>query len=176
MRKKENIEDYKFMEEPDIPPVNVSEMIASNYVDIDILPFAVERKLIDAGLSYEETIFFSSNIDKILVLIDLAEAHDLFDTAKVLLNLPSSNRYDGTFEKDLVKDVFSLYHTNENFDPVLLKTVFETLNADTQFDYRTFVRENTELTSELTDKINAFIQEKKLTGKTSGQIIGQLVK
>ena len=60
MRKKEFAADYRFALEPDIPMVNIKSAIDTVIVDESLLPFAIEKKLIDGKVRPVDAKFFTS--------------------------------------------------------------------------------------------------------------------
>lgn len=173
MRKKETISDYKFMEEPDIPDVDISDLPIKD-IEFDLLPYAVEKNLMWSWLTYDETLFFSSNIDKVVALYTIAWDRNIYDVAKVLINIPYSSWFDHSISTNTIKWIFDAYFKNENFDQNLLKLVFEGLRSDGSFDFESFIKEKTVLTDDLKQIIDQKTEENNWNNIWT--IIWQLVK
>ena len=61
MRAKEYEADYRFINEPDLPAVNIQSVIEATKVDLDKLPYAVETILIEGGVLPRDAKFFTAD-------------------------------------------------------------------------------------------------------------------
>ena len=61
MRTKEFEADYRFISEPDLPLVNIKQVVESIDVDLSSLPFAVESILIKGGVLHQDAKFFTAD-------------------------------------------------------------------------------------------------------------------
>ena len=61
MRTKEFEADYRFISEPDLPFVNIKQVVESIDVDVSSLPFAVESILISGGVLPQDAKFFTAD-------------------------------------------------------------------------------------------------------------------
>jgi Asp-tRNA(Asn)/Glu-tRNA(Gln) amidotransferase B subunit len=87
MRNKENAQDYRYIKEPDIPAIDISSLIDDIIVDENLLPYYIEKTLIDAGIHPKDSKYFSADIQKARILFAICEkTADVNTTAKALLN------------------------------------------------------------------------------------------
>ncbi|OQB41613.1 MAG: aspartyl/glutamyl-tRNA amidotransferase subunit B [candidate division CPR1 bacterium ADurb.Bin160] len=173
MREKETEADYNYIPEPNIPERDITDIV-SEKIDFEFLPYQVEKQLMDSGLSYQEAVFFSADLDKIIALYALSDDKGLYDTAKLLINLPQSVRYDNTVSLSIIKKVFALFSQNKYFDQTLLKIVLDYLSKDPDFDFEQFIDEKTHLTDDLKEAIRKVVA--KNPNKSVGSIIGQMIQ
>ena len=163
MRKKEQLTDYKFMEEPDIPEISIEEIDKKRTGDSIILPFEIEKKLYNVGFKLDEIVSFSSHYAKVKTLLSIIKDKEdtLYDTAKILMNTPSSYWYDGTIDIEVVQDLLTQAHLNRDFDQTVFKTVIDKIAQDSSFDYHTYITTNTTIDQELQKKIDSTIEKNK---------------
>jgi len=173
MRDKETEADYNYIPEPNIPERDITEIV-SEKIDFEFLPYQVEKQLMDSGLSYQDAIFFSADLDKIIALYTLSDEKGLYDTAKLLINLPQSVRYDNTVSLSIIKKLFALFSQSKYFDQTLLKIVLDYLSKDPDFDFEQFIDEKTHLTDDLKEAIRKVVA--KNPNKSVGSIIGQMIQ
>ena len=173
MREKETEADYNYIPEPNIPERDITEIV-SEKIDFEFLPYQVEKQLMDSGLSYQDAIFFSADLDKIIALYTLSDEKGLYDTAKLLINLPQSVRYDNTVSLSIIKKLFALFSQSKYFDQTLLKIVLDYLSKDPDFDFEQFIDEKTHLTDDLKEAIRKVVA--KNPNKSVGSIIGQMIQ
>jgi len=163
MRKKEQLTDYKFMEEPDIPEISIEEIDKKRTGDNIILPFEIEKKLHNVGFKLDEIVSFSSHYAKVKTLLSIIKDKEdtLYDTAKILMNTPSSYWYDGTIDIEVIQDLLTQAHLNRDFDQTVFKTVIDKIAQDSSFDYHTYITTNTTIDQELQKKIDSTIEKNK---------------
>lgn len=173
MREKETEADYNYIPETNIPEKDITDIV-SQKLDFEFLPYQVEKQLIESGLSYKEAIFFSADLDKVIALYAISDNKSIYDTAKLLINLPQSVRYDKTVSLSTIKKVFDIFYQNKYFDQNILKIVLDNLSKDSYFDFEKFIDEKTNLTDDLKDAIDKILAENP--NKTTWSIIGQMTQ
>ena len=87
MRKKEYADDYAYALDPNIPFVNITQAIAENSIDENLLPFAVETVMIKAGVRPQDAKFFTSAVERSSLFAVLnAKLNDPLFVVKILVN------------------------------------------------------------------------------------------
>lgn len=138
MRTKENANDYRYIKEPDIPAIDISDLKKDITVQYSLLPYEIEKKLIGAWLSPLEAKYFSSDIQKAHILFSINDTiWDLFGIAKILMNYISDQDYK-TMDVQKVIDLL-LYYREHKFAKDLLKDVFKKIVQDSEFDYTSYI-------------------------------------
>ncbi len=142
MRQKEFAADYRYALEPDIPMVNIKSAIDEIKVDQNILPFAIEKKLIDGGIRPQDAKFFTSNIEHTRVLLEINNSiDDILFVAKTLLNSLKPEEYGKAHNIEAFSNLFSLFQ-NGTITIALLKNAIKNLIQDSSFDYQAYIKEN----------------------------------
>jgi len=143
MRKKEFEADYRFISEPDLPFVNIKDVVNSIDVDVSSLPFAVEAILIEGGVLPQDAKFFTADSlrSKTFVTIN-NKVHDASFVAKTLTNTITPEDYSKIENIDGLSTVFSLLK-EDAITAVLAQNAIQSLLEDSAFDYATYFKENT---------------------------------
>ena len=94
MRTKEFEADYRFISEPDLPLVNIKQVVESIDVDLSSLPFAVESILIKGGVLPQDAKFFTADSlrSKTFIAINNVIKDPSF-VAKTLVNNIGADQY-----------------------------------------------------------------------------------
>lgn len=105
MRKKENANDYRYINEPDIPAIDIKKLKESINVDLTHLPYQCEHKLIKWWLSIKEARYFSSNINQMDLFFEVEqEIKDIYFIGKFILNqLSSTNERNKKQKKQIIE-------------------------------------------------------------------------
>jgi aspartyl-tRNA synthetase len=143
MRQKEFDADYRFAAEPDIPTVDIRETIASLTVDLDMLPFPIESKLIGGGVRPQDAKYFTSDPlrSDVFLRIDEVVSDPLF-VAKTLTNNLKAEDYPRIDDVTRFAEVFLLFKM-EKISPVLLQKTIQELLINPHFDYKAFFEQST---------------------------------
>lgn len=175
MRDKENIADYKFMTEPDIPAITITELIEQVAQWDIVIPFDLEQRLMSVWLSYLQAVFFSQDKRRADVLLALIHSdEDILPITKLLANLSGTAWYDGSIKTSVMSDLYDLHRSNEFVSPAMIQDMIDMLADDNAFDYRWYVRDNTQLDDILTAVIADLIAQHP--DAQTGSLIGQLIK
>ena len=159
MRKKEFEADYRFISEPDLPFVNIKNVVESIDVDLSTLPFAVESILIKGGVLPQDAKFFTADSlrSETFVAINNAIKEPSF-VAKTLTNNIKAEDYTSIENIADLIEIFSLFK-NENVTPVLAQNAIQSLLADSKFDYKTYFEANTISEEKIENAIAKVISE-----------------
>ncbi|GGD25276.1 bifunctional amidotransferase subunit GatB/aspartate--tRNA ligase AspS [Hyunsoonleella pacifica] len=143
MRKKEFEADYRFISEPDLPFVNIKDVVDSIDVDLSTLPFAVESILIKGGVLPQDAKFFTGDAlrSSTFVTINNIIKEPSF-VAKTLTNNIKPENYSKIEHISDFIEIFSLFKA-EKVTPVLVQNAIKSLLADSKFDYKTYFDSNT---------------------------------
>jgi aspartyl-tRNA synthetase len=94
MRKKEYAADYHYTIDPNIPFVDITEAIAKNSIDDNLLPFAIETVLIKAGVRPQDAKFFTSASERSSLFTALnSKLNDPLFIARALVNNVKESDY-----------------------------------------------------------------------------------
>lgn len=157
MRSKEDAEDYRYAQEPDIPWLDISELAKSTTVDLDLLPTAVEEKLIKGGVRPQDAKFFSSEKNRSRVVVELSNAlNDIKLVSTVLMNNCKPEDYDNF--KNLAPYAAILKEFKNDVIPVsIVKEGFQALLSNENFDYIAFLKSNIVSEEQIDAAINQVI-------------------
>ena len=110
MRTKEFEADYRFISEPDLPLVNIKQVVENIEVDLSALPFAVESILIKGGVLPQDAKFFTADSlrSKVFVTIN-NEINDASFVAKTLVNNIGADEYENIHNLAQLIEIFQLF-------------------------------------------------------------------
>lgn len=155
MRKKEFAADYRFMQEPDIPYVDIKEVIDTTKVDSSLLPFKVESILIEGGVLPQDAKFFTADPARAKVFIGIeSEVKDAKFVARALTNNLKPEDYRSIQDTTSFAEVFSLLQAEKISLDLFQKVLAEILKAP-DINFWKFIEEN----SISQEKIEASIEE-----------------
>ncbi len=160
MRKKEFEADYRFISEPDLPFVNIKEVVESIDVDTSALPYAVERILIKGGVLPQDAKFFTADSTRSKILVDLCQKiGDTSFVAKTLTNNVKPDEYSKVeYLKDEFLDILTQLRTNK-ITPVLGQNAIKEILSNPEFKYQKYFDENTFSEDSINDAIAKVISE-----------------
>ena len=142
MRKKEFAADYRFAQEPDIPPVNIQHAIEEIQVDESLLPFPVETILIEGGVLPQDAKFFTSDTVRSRVFVEMNETiGDPLFVARTLTNNLKPEEYPGITDLQAFIEIFSLFR-DDKVPAVLFQHAIRQLLDHPGFDYRAYFAEH----------------------------------
>ena len=143
MRTKEFEADYRFISEPDLPLVNIKQVVESIDVDLSSLPFAVESILIKGGVLPQDAKFFTADSlrSKTFIAINNVIKDPSF-VAKTLVNNIGADQYKSIHNIDHLIEIFELFKL-EKITSVLVQNGITSYLKDTAFDYKKYFEENT---------------------------------
>ncbi|TWO32528.1 bifunctional amidotransferase subunit GatB/aspartate--tRNA ligase AspS [Seonamhaeicola sediminis] len=143
MRKKEFEADYRFISEPDLPFVNIKNVVESIDVDISSLPYAVERILIRGGVLPQDAKFFTADAlrSKTFMTIN-KELNDPSFVAKTLVNNIGADDYTDIYRIEHLIEIFKLFK-EEKITSVLVQNAITSYLKDRTFDYNKYFENNT---------------------------------
>ncbi len=159
MRKKEFEADYRFISEPDIPFVNIKDVVESIDVDASALPFAVESILIKGGVLPQDAKFFTADALRSETFITMN--NDLKDpsfVAKTLVNNIGTDEYENIHSIDHLIEIFQLFK-EEKITSVLVQNGITSYLKDRTFDYKKYFDENTISDTQIKDAVAKVIAE-----------------
>jgi aspartyl-tRNA synthetase len=143
MRKKEFEADYRFISEPDIPFVNIKNIIKSIDVDIASLPFAVESILIKGGVLPQDAKFFTADSLRSETFVAINNVlKDPSFVAKTLVNNIGADEYKNIHDVVHLTEIFQLFK-EEKITAVLVQNAILSYLKDQTFDYNKYFDENT---------------------------------
>jgi len=158
MRKKEFAADYRFTLEPDIPYVDISDLIKETSVDRNLLPFAIETTLIEGGVLPQDAKFFTADALRSRFFLELnTHIKDASFVAKTLSNNLKPEHYN-LIKIDVVKEMFALFK-DEKITAVLLKNAIQKVLEDSSFDYQKYFKDNSISDDKIHSSINQVIAE-----------------
>ncbi|MFV0540912.1 MAG: bifunctional amidotransferase subunit GatB/aspartate--tRNA ligase AspS [Aestuariibaculum sp.] len=138
MRKKEYEADYRFISEPDLPFVNIKDVVDTIDVDISALPFAVESILIKGGVLPQDAKFFTADALRSGTFVTINKAiNDPLFVAKTLTNNMKPEDYSKIENISDVVEIFSLFKA-EKVTSVLAQNAIVSLLNDACFDYKSY--------------------------------------
>jgi aspartyl-tRNA synthetase len=138
MRKKEFAADYRYLQEPDIPLVNIQEVVEEIRVDQGLLPYPVESILIEGGVLPQDAKFFTSDPVRSSIFMGLNKAiGDPLFVARTLSNNLKPADYQKVTDLNVFKAVFTLFK-EEKVSAFLFQHAVGQLLKDNQFDFRSY--------------------------------------
>ena len=159
MRKKEYADDYRYVLETDVPPVDISKSIEAGYVDENSLPFAIETILIKSGIRPQDAKFFTSDSTRSTLFISLnTSLNDPLFVAKTLLNNIKAEDYEAFRDREALSFLFTAYK-EQKISVIVLQEALQKLIRNNTFDYRTFVEERSISEETLDAKIEEALQQ-----------------
>lgn len=162
MRKKEFEADYRFISEPDLPFVNIKELVDTIQVDPKVLPFAVESILIEGGVLPQDAKFFTADSLRSNVFVAINEVlQDPLFVAKTLSNNLKPEQYQQLQNTADFAEIFSLFK-QEKVTAVLVQTALQRLLKAPNFDYKNYFRENTISEGQLQEALQKVLAENKV--------------
>lgn len=161
MRQKEYAADYRFINEPDIPYVNISKAIDEIGIDSDLLPFTIEKQLIEGGVRPQDAKFFTSDINRAKIFIDINKAiNDPQFTAKTLTNNLDAADYNRIINTAPFIEIIKQYK-NGILSIDLMRKAFSELIHNPEFDYTSFIEKNLISDEVLSEIVFLIIKENK---------------
>jgi len=143
MRKKEFEADYRFISEPDLPFVNIKEVVNTIKVDNSALPYAVESILIEGGVLPQDAKFFTADALRSETFVTINnKLNDPSFVAKTLSNNIKPEAYENIKNINDFVEIFALFKADK-VTPVLAQNAIKKLLEDASFDYTTYFKENT---------------------------------
>jgi aspartyl-tRNA synthetase len=159
MRKKEFEADYRFISEPDLPFVNIKEVVEAIHVDTRTLPFAVESILINGGVLPQDAKFFTADSLRSETFVTINnELKDPSFVAKTLVNNIGADEYADIHSMEHLIDIFKLFK-DEKITSVLVQNAITSYLKDRTFDYTTYFKDNTISEEKIQDAIAKVILE-----------------
>lgn len=159
MRKKEFEADYRFISEPDLPFVNIKDVVESIDVDISTLPFAVESILIKGGVLPQDAKFFTADPLRSKTFMAINEViKDPSFVAKTLVNNIDAEAYGDIHRIEHLIEIFQLFK-EEKITSVLVQNAITSYLKDRSFDYNKYFEDNTISESQIEDAIAKVISE-----------------
>ena len=143
MRKKEFEADYRFISEPDLPFVDIKNVVDTIDVELSSLPFAVESILIKGGVLPQDAKFFTANSLRSETFVAINNViQDPSFVAKTLVNNIGVDDYTNIHDVHDLIEIFQLFKA-EKITSVLVQNAIIRYLKDRQFDYRKYFEENT---------------------------------
>jgi aspartyl-tRNA synthetase len=159
MRTKEFEADYRFISEPDLPFVNIKEVVESIDVDVSSLPFAVESILISGGVLPQDAKFFTADALRSATFVGIHKViKEASFVAKTLTNNIKPEEYTRIQNIDDLSAIFSLLK-EDTITGVLAQNAIKSLLEDAQFDYTAYFKANTTSATQIQDAIQKVIAE-----------------
>jgi aspartyl-tRNA synthetase len=183
MRQKEYDADYRYIAEPDIPYVDISKTIEEIEIDHKLLPFNIEKQLIEGGVRPQDAKFFTSDINRVRIIVEINnQINDPLFTAKTLTNNLNSDDYDRIIRTEPFIEIIKQYK-EEKLSVELMRKAFSELILDPEFDYIAFVEKNTISDRELSEIVLITIKENRaiaddiVSGNTNkaGILVGKVL-
>ena len=162
MRKKEFEADYRFISEPDLPFVNIKEVVDTIKVDVSLLPYAVESILINGGVLPQDAKFFTADSlrSTTFTAINKVVKDPLF-VAKALSNNIKPEDYSRIVNIDDFVEIFSMFK-EEKVTVVLVQNGIKSLLTDPTFDYKKYFADHTISEDQIKDAIQKVILENEV--------------
>lgn len=165
MRKKEFEADYRFIAEPDLPFVDISDAVAAIHVDHKTLPFAVESILIEGGVLPQDAKFFTADSLRSETFIAINKAlNNASFVAKTLANNIKPEDYSCIVNIEDYIEIFQLF-AKEKVTAVLVQNAMKSLLADATFDYKAYFKANSISEDTLNDAIASVLSNNKVIAK-----------
>lgn len=157
MRTKEFEADYRFISEPDLPFVNIKQVVESIDVDISSLPFAVESILIKGGVLPQDAKFFTADSlrSKTFVAINNVIKDPSF-VAKTLVNNIGADEYANIHSIEHLIEIFQLFKADK-ITSVLVQNGITSYLKDRTFDYKKYFEDNTISEDKIKDAVQQVI-------------------
>jgi len=161
MRKKEYAADYRYVIDPDIPLINITEAIEKISVEEDLLPFSIETVMIKAGVRPQDAKFFTSTTERssLFTALNVTLNDPLFIT-KTLVNNVKENEYASLHDTDALSYVFEAYKKQKISIAVLQEAIRRFIENEL-FDYKAFIDEKSISDEQLDKKINEVLSNNK---------------
>jgi aspartyl-tRNA synthetase len=159
MRKKEFEADYRFISEPDLPLVNIKQVLESIDVDLSSLPFAVESILIKGGVLPQDAKFFTADSlrSKTFIAINNVIKDPSF-VAKTLVNNIGADQYESIHNVDHLIEIFELFK-QEKITSVLVQNGIMSYLKDSTFDYKKYFEDNSISEDKIIDTVQKVISK-----------------
>ncbi|OEK08037.1 aspartate--tRNA ligase [Flavivirga aquatica] len=159
MRKKEFEADYRFISEPDLPFVNIKDVVESIDVDLSTLPYAVESILIKGGVLPQDAKFFTADSLRSETFVAINNViKDPSFVAKTLVNNIGADDYAEIHRIEHLIEIFQLFK-DEKITSVLVQNAITRYLKDRSFDYNKYFEDNTISESQIEDAIKKVISE-----------------
>lgn len=159
MRTKEFAADYRFVQEPDLPFVNIKSAVEETRVDSSLLPFPVESILITGGVLPQDAKFFTSDPLRSGVLLAInREVDDPLFVARTLTNNFKPEDYDKITYIPAFSEIFFLFKEDKISVNLFQHAARELLNKP-DFDYLTYFDEHSISDERLESSIEEVISE-----------------
>ncbi len=143
MRTKEDAEDYRYVREPDIPWLDISDLAENTKVDTTYLPSKVEEELIEGGIDVKDAKFFSADKERSRIVVQLNDGiSDIKLVATVLMNNIKPEDYVHFTELAPFQSLLKQFK-NAAIPVNIVKDGFQQLFKDIKFDVAAFVEANT---------------------------------
>ena len=142
MRAKEYEADYRFITEPDLPFVNISQNVKSINLKDFTLPFEIESVLIKGGVSPQEAKYFTQDKTRARIFTNINQKiKDTIFVTKALFNHLKPQDYKKiTNIKDFIK-IFDLLK-QKKITNSLVKNAIVKLLKNPSFDYLEYFNKN----------------------------------
>jgi len=159
MRKKEFEADYRFISEPDLPFVNIKNVVETIDVDISSLPFAVESILIEGGVLPQDAKFFTADSLRSETFVAINnEIQDPSFVAKTLVNNIGADEYVNIHSVHQLVEIFQLFKEGK-ITSVLVQNGITGYLKDSTFDYKKYFDDNTISESKIKEAVAKVILE-----------------
>jgi aspartyl-tRNA synthetase len=159
MRKKEYEADYRFISEPDLPFVDISQAVDAIEVDVATLPFAIESILIKGGVVPQDAKFFTADSVRSKTFMDINSIlNDPLFIARTLVNVIPADDYPKIADTGVIADIFAQFKDGKVNNVLVQKAIREYL-ADANFDYKTYFKENSISEDKIADAVNTVIEQ-----------------
>ncbi len=159
MRKKEFEADYRFISEPDLPFVNIKEVVEAIDVDLSTLPYAVESILIKGGVLPQDAKFFTADSLRSETFVAINnKIKDPSFVAKTLVNNIGADDYADIHRIEHLIEIFQLFK-DEKITSVLVQNAITSYLKDRSFNYNKYFEDNTISESQIEDAIQKVISE-----------------
>ena len=184
MRKKEFEADYRFISEPDLPFVNIKNVVETIDVDISSLPFAVESILIKGGVLPQDAKFFTADSLRSETFIAINNViKDPSFVAKTLVNNIGADEYANIHSVDQLIEIFQLFK-DEKITSVLVQNGITRYLKDRTFDYNKYFEQNTISEDKIKDAVQQVIRENEAIANDikngnqgkAGILVGKVIK
>ena len=163
MRTKEFEADYRFISEPDLPFVNIKNIVDNIEVDVSSLPFAVESILIKGKVLPQDAKFFTADSlrSKTFVAINNVIKDPSF-VAKTLVNNIGADEYANIHSVEHLIEIFQLFK-EEKITAVLVQNGIVRYLKDRTFDFKKYFEDNTISEEKIKDAVLKVVAENEAT-------------
>jgi aspartyl-tRNA synthetase len=159
MRTKEFEADYRFISEPDLPFVNIKQVVESIKIDVSSLPFAVESILIKGGVLPQDAKFFTADSLRSETFIAINTViNDPSFVAKTLVNNIGADEYSNIHSIIHLTEIFQLFK-DDKITSVLVQNGITSYLKDRTFDYKKYFDDNTISEDSIKDAVLKVIAE-----------------